>query len=109
MLKTALHQISLAYSKISLKEICLKLQLDNEQDAEYVVTKAVRDGVLGAGVVVDHEKGWMVCGKTEGVLESKEPRAVFGKRIQFCLEWAFFFFFFSFFLFLFWLGREQER
>ncbi|CDZ97848.1 26S proteasome regulatory complex, subunit RPN3/PSMD3 [Phaffia rhodozyma] len=86
VLKTALHQISLAYARISLREICVKLQLDNEQDAEYVVTKAVRDGVLGAGVGVDHEKGWMVCGKTEGVLESGEPRGVFAKRIQFCLD-----------------------
>lgn len=31
--------ISLSYSRISLKDVCLKLQLDSEEDAEYIVAK----------------------------------------------------------------------
>jgi 26S proteasome regulatory subunit N3 len=40
-----------------LRDICLKLQLDSEQDAEYIVGKAIRDGVIDA--YIDHESGFM--------------------------------------------------
>lgn len=85
VIKTGIHQISLAYSKISLKDICLKLQLDNEEDAEYIVTKAIRDGVI-QGVGVDHEKGWMVGRPGGEGYETGEPRKAFHQRIEFCLE-----------------------
>lgn len=71
--------ISLSYSRISLRDICLKLHLDSEKDAEYIVAKvcfryfiinkihdiltyyyffqAIRDGVIDA--IIDHEKGFM--------------------------------------------------
>ncbi|KAJ3089168.1 26S proteasome non-ATPase regulatory subunit, partial [Quaeritorhiza haematococci] len=49
--------ISLSYSRISLRDICIKLQLDSEEDAEYIVAKAIRDGVIDA--IIDHEKGFM--------------------------------------------------
>jgi 26S proteasome regulatory subunit N3 len=86
VIKTGLAQISQAYSKISLRDICVKLQLDNEEDAEYIVTKAIRDGVVSAGVGVDHEKGWLVSKEKVDLLETAEPRKVFGKRIDFCLQ-----------------------
>jgi len=31
--------ISLSYSRIHLRDICLKLHLDSEEDAEYIVAK----------------------------------------------------------------------
>lgn len=49
--------ISLSYSKISLRDICLKLRLDSEEDAEFIVAKAIRDGVIDATVI--HEHGYM--------------------------------------------------
>lgn len=39
VIKTGVRMISLSYSRISLKDICLKLQLDSEEDAEYIVAK----------------------------------------------------------------------
>lgn len=57
VIKAGVRRISLAYSRISLKDICLKLQLDCEEDAEFIVAKAIRDGVIDA--VIDHEKGTM--------------------------------------------------
>lgn len=34
----------MCYSRISLKDICLKLQLDSEEDAEFIVAKVNRFG-----------------------------------------------------------------
>jgi 26S proteasome regulatory subunit N3 len=86
VIKTGLAQIAQAYSKISLRDICAKLQLEGEEDAEYIVAKAIRDGVVPPGVGVDHAKGWLVGSDKADVLETAEPRKVFGKRIDFCLQ-----------------------
>ena len=47
--------MSLSYSRISLRDVCLKLLLDSEEDAEYIVAKSIHDGVIDA--VIDHENG----------------------------------------------------
>ena len=57
VIKAGIRQLSISYSRISLKDTCLKLQLDSEEDAEYVVAKAIRDGVVDA--VIDHENGFI--------------------------------------------------
>ena len=49
--------ISLSYSRISLTDIAMKLQLDSPQDAEYIIAKAIRDGVIEASL--DHQHGYM--------------------------------------------------
>lgn len=77
VIKTAIRMISLAYTRISLKDIFLKLQLDSEEDAEYIVAKvcnlsaircnthanhllkAISDGVITA--TIDHSNGYMEC------------------------------------------------
>jgi 26S proteasome regulatory subunit N3 len=88
VIKTGVRSLSLAYSLISLRDICVKLHLDSEEDAEYIVGKAVRDGVIEA--TIDHAKGCMMTAKRgeslDGVYATDEPREVFGKRIGFCLE-----------------------
>jgi 26S proteasome regulatory subunit N3 len=60
VIKTGIRRLSLSYSRISLRDICVKLHLDSEEDAEYIVGKAIRDGVIEGRI--DHEKGWMECG-----------------------------------------------
>ena len=99
VIKTGIRKLSLAYSRISLRDICLKLNLDSEEDAEYIVAKAIKDGVIDSTIV--HEKGWMVARGYEGERGSegkstKTPAAVkgygpevvdvFGRRIAFCLQ-----------------------
>ena len=49
--------ISLSYSRISLADIAEKLSLESTQDAEYIVAKAIRDGVIEA--VINHEEGYV--------------------------------------------------
>jgi 26S proteasome regulatory subunit N3 len=84
VLKTALRTLSLSYSRISLRDISQKLALDSEEDAEYVVAKAIRDGVVNAKV--DHEKGEMRSEESGDVYATGEPVREFDRRIQFLLE-----------------------
>ena len=83
VIKTGIRRLSLSYSRISLRDICLKLHLDSEEDAEYIVGKAIRDGVIEGRIV--HEKGWMECG---GQKNGYGPEAieVFNRRIGYCMD-----------------------
>jgi len=45
VIRIGLRKISLAYSKISLADIALKLNIPGE-DVEFVVAKALRDGIM---------------------------------------------------------------
>lgn len=83
VIKTGIRRLSLSYSRISLRDICVKLHLDSEEDAEYIVGKAIRDGVIEGRIV--HEKGWMECGTQKGGY-GPEVSDVFSRRIGFCLE-----------------------
>ncbi len=84
VIKTALRTISLAYSRIPLSEICTKLRLDSEEEAEYMVAKAIRDGVIEAAL--DHEKGYMKSREVIDVYSTVEPQKAFHERISFCLK-----------------------
>ena len=42
VIKTGLRTMSLTYSRISLRDVCLKLGLDSEETTEYIVAKAIR-------------------------------------------------------------------
>jgi 26S proteasome regulatory subunit N3 len=83
VIKTGIRRLSLSYSRIALRDICVKLHLDSEEDAEYIVGKAVRDGVIEGRVV--HERGWMEC-RGEGRGYGPEVADAFGRRIGVCLE-----------------------
>ncbi|KND03500.1 proteasome regulatory particle lid subunit RPN3 [Spizellomyces punctatus DAOM BR117] len=84
VIKTGVRMISLSYSRISLRDICLKLQLDSEEDAEYIVAKAIRDGVIDA--TIDHEKGFMKSKENVDIYSTNEPQNAFHQRISFCLN-----------------------
>ncbi|KAJ3159809.1 26S proteasome non-ATPase regulatory subunit [Geranomyces michiganensis] len=84
VIKTGVRMISLSYSRISLKDICLKLQLDSEEDAEHIVAKSIRDGVIDASI--DHERGFMKSRETKDLYSTAEPQAAFNQRIAFCLN-----------------------
>ncbi|EIW78381.1 diphenol oxidase-A2 [Coniophora puteana RWD-64-598 SS2] len=83
VIKTGIRRLSLSYARIALRDICMKLHLDSEEDAEYIVGKAIRDGVIDATIV--HEQGWMVCNHQRDAY-GPEVADVFGKRIGYCLE-----------------------
>ena len=108
VIKTGIRRLSLSYTCISLKDICVKLHLDSEEDAEYIVGKAIRDGVIEGRIV--HEKGWMESG-TQKSGYGPEVSEIFGRRIAFCLDLhnqsvkvGFFFLSFLSFVCFFWYG-----
>ncbi|KAJ1771214.1 26S proteasome non-ATPase regulatory subunit [Coemansia sp. RSA 1813] len=84
VIKAGIRSISIAYSRISLRDICLKLHLDSEEDAEYIVAKAIRDGVIDA--TIDHEKGFVKSAEVHNVYGTSDPQHAFDRRITFCLN-----------------------
>jgi len=84
VIKTGLRSISLSYSRISLADVAQKLMLGSREDAEFIVAKAIRDGVIEA--VIDHEKGYMQSKETVDVYCTREPQSVYHQRISFCLD-----------------------
>ena len=83
VIKTGIRMMSLSYARISLRDICMKLDLESEQSAEYIVAKAIRDGVIEASI--DHERGFMKSKDVGDVYATREPGEAFHERIRACL------------------------
>lgn len=84
VIKTGIRMMSLSYAKISLRDICLKLDLESEESAEYIVAKAIRDGVIEA--TLDHEHGFMKSKDVGDIYATREPGEAFHDRIRACLD-----------------------
>ncbi|PQE07894.1 26s proteasome non-atpase regulatory subunit 3 protein [Rutstroemia sp. NJR-2017a WRK4] len=83
VIKTGIRMMSLSYSRISLRDICIRLKLNSEESAEYIVAKAIRDGVIEASL--DREKGFMKSKEVGDVYATREPGEAFHDRIRACL------------------------
>ena len=84
VIKTGIRMMSLSYARISLRDICLKLDLESEESAEYIVAKAIRDGVIEA--TLDHEHGFMKSKDVGDIYATREPGEAFHDRIRACLD-----------------------
>jgi len=84
VIKTGLRTMSLTYSRISLRDVCFKLGLDSEETTEYIVAKAIRDGVIET--TINHEGGYMQNKEVLDVYATEEPLLAFDERIQFCMS-----------------------
>jgi len=84
VIKTAVRMISLSYSKISLKDVATKLAVNSPDAAEYIVSKAIRDGVIDA--VIDHSGGFVSSKERLDIYSTREPQLAFHQRIKFCLD-----------------------
>lgn len=84
VIKTGIRIISLSYKRISLKDICIKLHLDSELTAEYIVAKAIKDGVVDA--TINHTKGYMESDEVCYVYSTTSPQEEFDRRIKFCMQ-----------------------
>jgi 26S proteasome regulatory subunit N3 len=83
VIKTGIRMMSLSYSRISLRDICIRLHLGSEESAEYIVAKAIRDGVIEA--TLDRERGFMRSKEVGDVYATREPGEAFHERIRACL------------------------
>lgn len=66
MIKFGLRKIFLSYSRISLADICSKLHMDSVAETEYIVAKAIRDGVIDA--TINHEEQYLQTKVADAVL-----------------------------------------
>lgn len=84
VIRTAMRQISLAYSRIPIQQVQKKLRLPSPDDAEYILTKAANEGVLEG--YVDHEAASLVLGECSNVYGTAAPAALLHTRTGFCLK-----------------------
>lgn len=84
VIKTAIRSIGLSYSRISPQDIAKKLGLDSAEDAEFIVAKAIRDGVIEA--TLDPGQGYMRSKESTDIYSTREPQLAFHQRISFCLD-----------------------
>ena len=83
VVKAGLRKLHISYSRLSLQDVADRLGLPSAKSAEYVVAKAVRDGVLDATIY--HKEGYVQSHDLVDVYATKEPAEAFHNRIAFCL------------------------
>eukprot|EP00045_Choanoeca_perplexa_P005493 m.46450 g.46450 ORF g.46450 m.46450 type:complete len:486 (-) comp13153_c0_seq1:112-1569(-) len=84
VIKTGVRKMSVSYSRISLADLASKLSLDTPEEAEYIVAKAIRDGVIDA--VINHEEGYLSSKEVVDIYSTGAPQEAFHQRINFCLK-----------------------
>jgi len=83
VVKAGLRKLHVSYSRLSLQDVADRLGLPSAASAEYVVAKAVRDGVLDA--TIHHDEGYVQSHDLVDVYATKEPTEAFHRRIAYCL------------------------
>lgn len=84
VIKTGLRKINISYSKISFADICTKLHLESPEDVEFIVAKAIRDGVINA--TIDHQGKFIQSKENIDIYSTQEPQTAYHRRIEFCLN-----------------------
>jgi len=83
VVKAGLRRLSTSYSRITLTDIATRLGLASAESAEFVVSKAVRDGVIDA--TINREEGYVQSNDLVDVYATTEPTDAFHRRIAYCL------------------------
>lgn len=83
VVKAGLRRLKTSYSRISLEDVAHRLGLPSATSAEFVVAKAVRDGVIDA--TIDHEQKYVQSHDLVDVYATVEPSEAFHRRIAYCL------------------------
>ncbi|CAJ0939496.1 unnamed protein product, partial [Mesorhabditis belari] len=88
VIRAAIKQIASAYSRISIRDIATKLQLQTEIETEYMVAKAIADGGIEAQIVSEGTDGkrYMRSNEMADVYRTDEPQHHYDNRIRYCLE-----------------------
>lgn len=83
VVKAGLRKLAVSYSRLSLEDVASRLGLPSARSAEFVVAKAIRDGVLDA--TINHTDGYVQSHDMVNVYATKEPSEAFHRRIAYCL------------------------
>lgn len=81
VIKAGLRKINLSYSRISIKDIVEKLKLENEKEAEFIIAKAIRDGVFLAKI--NHDEGYVQSMEIKDIYSTFQPQKSYQSRIAF--------------------------
>ena len=84
VIKAGLRKIGLAYTRIALADVQSKLRLDSLESVEFVVAKAIRDGVIDGRI--NAAEGYLETNAHSDVYSTHQPMEVFHTKIQSCLE-----------------------
>lgn len=84
VIKIGLKKINASYSRISLQDISNKLGLENVQDAEFIVAKAIKENIIDAHIV--HSQGYVLSNESTDIYNTKEPQEQFSLRTDFFLK-----------------------
>ncbi|CDW57663.1 26S proteasome non ATPase regulatory subunit 3 [Trichuris trichiura] len=84
VIKAAVRGIALVYSRIGLEAVRKKLGLSSTLDAEYVMAKAISEGMVEAEI--NHEEGYVRSKELLDVYSTTEPRMQFSMRAVYCFE-----------------------
>lgn len=84
VIRTGLRKINLSYSKISLADIAAKLLLDSEEDAEFIVAKAIKEKTIDA--TINHTERYVASNETIDIYSTKEPQEQFHLRTDFFIK-----------------------
>jgi len=84
VIKAGLRKIAVSYKKIHVKDIASKLHLESVEDAEFIIAKAIRDGVIDA--TVDLSTGILTAAEAVDVYSTNKPQELYHDRIRFCLN-----------------------
>jgi 26S proteasome regulatory subunit N3 len=83
VIRVGLRKINNAYSRISLSDIANKLKID-KQDVEFVVAKAIRDGVVSGEI--NHDQQTVIIKEHKHVYLTDAPQQLLDQRIGYCLS-----------------------
>lgn len=83
VVKAGLRRLNVSYSRISLEDVAKRLGLPSIESAEFVVAKAVRDGVIDA--TIDRAGQYVQSHDLVDVYATTEPAEAFHRRIAYCL------------------------
>jgi len=84
VIKAGLRKINIAYSRISFTDICSRLHLESPLDTEFIVVKAIRDGIIDAKINPNGK--YIQSQENIDVYSTNEPEKAFHQRIDFCLQ-----------------------
>lgn len=80
VLRAGLKRLAAAYIRVPLAEVCTKLGLPSVDDAEFVILKAIKEGVINA--TVDHSHQFMECKPSTNTYYTSQPHSDLHHRIQ---------------------------
>ena len=80
VLKTGLRRLTVAYARISLADVAQRLRVESAADAESIVAKAIRDGVIEG--TLDHDAQCLRSHAKDDVYATFEPSQAYHARIE---------------------------